>query len=752
MQNLTSEISDHLPSFAFIGKLTKHNHKHVSVKYRTINNHVIQNICQQLYNVDWTRMENIDIDLAVDYLDAQINLSLNSFAPEKTKLIHYKNCLHQAWMTPALLKSSKTKDKLFKHCLSKPRNSPSYIKFVQYRNTYNRLKKAMKNKYYTDLLNVYKYDSRKTWSLLNTLTGRNTCTTKSNIPDSFETINNGTISDPLTISNEFCKYFTEVGKAFAAKIPPPTRPFNEYLPRKYNTNFFMFPTDPDEIRRTILSLKPKNSSGHDSLSSKLLKQIAHSICTPISFIVNKSLETGYVPKAWKLAKVIPIFKSKVKSIMSNYRPISLLPSLSKVLEKIVHHRLYKYCNMHDILYNNQYGFRPKHSTINAVTNFVAHILRSIEKNEYTVSVLLDLSKAFDTIDHDILLKKLEIYGVRGLALEWFRSYLKNRTQFVNYKTMNSTCLSMSCGVPQGSVLGPLLFIIYTNDLPNALTNSKCILFADDTTVFKSSSNINDLIDSVESDLLTLNDWFRANKLSLNITKTNFMIFSPKSVNKHPTITTINLGNQVILRVNCAKFLGIYIDDELQWDTHIDNLSCKLSSGAYAINSTKRILSLHNLKQIYYSLFNSHISYGTLLWGSAYKYKLHKIIVAQKKVIRSVHNAPYNASSSILFKNLNIPKLSDLYNIQLGKMMYLFNKNELPSPLLALFTRNTVIHDHNTRNRQGPYVTKRKTKYISQTFLHQCPKIWSGLTPNIKSAPSLKSFSYRMKEWCISKYI
>ncbi len=292
-----------------------------------------------------------------------------------------------------------------------------------------------------------------------------------------------------------------------------------------------------------------------------------------------------------------------------------------------------------ILYNKQYGFRPNHSTVNAVTNFVADILISNEEKKYTVSVLLDLSKAFDTIDHNILLTKLEYYGIRGIALEWFRSYLSHRTQYVDYKSVNSSSLEISCGVPQGSVLGPLLFIIYTNDLPHSLIHSKCILFADDTTVYSSSPNIKDVVSSVENDLSILHDWFCANKLSLNVNKTNFMIFSPKSANKYPNLTKINLGNQIIERVNCAKFLGIHIDDELQWDKHIQFLSCKLSSGAYAINAVKRILSRYNLKQLYYSLFHSHLSYGILLWGSAYKYRLHKIEVSQKKAIRNIMNAP-----------------------------------------------------------------------------------------------------------------
>lgn len=255
---------------------------------------------------------------------------------------------------------------------------------------------------------------------------------------------------------------------------------------------------------------------------------------------------------------------------------------------------------------------------------------SLEDSMSTLAVFLDLSKAFDTIDHHILLDKLSYYGIRGKALEWFRSYLSDRSQYVNYTNVKSESLDIVCGVPQGSILGPLLFIIYTNDLPFVLSNSKCILFADDTTLYTSAEGMSELRQLMESDLNILSDWFCANKLSLNVQKTNFLIFKSKNCKCHNHPDTLQLGNQIIHRLHSTKFLGIFIDDKLDWTDHIQHVVKKVASGVYALNAAKNILNVASLKTLYYSLVHPYLNYGTMLWGNTYLYKLRRLEVLQKK--------------------------------------------------------------------------------------------------------------------------
>ena len=243
----------------------------------------------------------------------------------------------------------------------------------------------------------------------------------------------------------------------------------------------MIPNTPGDIIAIISSFKSKTSSGHDGVSSKLVKDLKYALSFPLSIIINNSLAVGLVPNMAKLAKIIPIYKAKDKKDISNYRPISLLPVVSNILEKVVHKNLYTFLEKNKDVYASQYGFRKNRSTVNAITELVCHITNAIENKQNTPSVFLDLSKAFDTIDHNILLHKLEFYGVRGLALNWFQSYLTDRKQYVLYNNVQSQTLDITCGVPQGSVLGPLLFLIYVNDIANCLAHSKLISFADDTT-------------------------------------------------------------------------------------------------------------------------------------------------------------------------------------------------------------------------------------------------------------------------------
>ena len=272
----------------------------------------------------------------------------------------------------------------------------------------------------------------------------------------------------------------------------------------------------------------------------------------------------------KIAKVTPVFKGGDSADYSNYRSISVLPCFSTILERLMYNRLYKHLSNSKILYPKQFGFQKGHSTDHALLQLVDQIYESFERNEYTIGVFIDLSKAFDTVDHNILLKKLEIYGISGTHLQWFRNYLSNRKQYIQFDGWQKTNYkTVKCGVPQGSILGPLLFLLYINDLQFASDLLDPIMFADDTNLFYSNKDINTAFLKVNDELQKINEWFISNKLSLNVKKTKYSFFhKPSKKDDIPLVLPkLNINNSEIARTESIKFLGVLLDENLSWKTH-----------------------------------------------------------------------------------------------------------------------------------------------------------------------------------------
>ena len=581
---LISDISDHLPCCLFVARKKKDK---TLVESRKLNDLNIENIKRSLSQTNWNILNSLETDEAYDFFMNTLNKILDENAPKVLLKLGQKYIIREPWMTPGLMKSSKICDRLYKQQIGCNNSDQKRTKYLVYRNKYNSLKRTARINYYSEQIENFKNDSKKLWTIFNKVIGKTK--NKLDLPSKIKDKNSIMISGSINIANEFCDFFSNIGSTLSRKIPAPNVSYHDYMDgvRSENT-FFLSPTDEQEITKIILSLKNKNSSGYDGISNVLLKKLTPEICYPLSIIFNKSILEGKFPKAMKVADVLPVFKSKDKKVCTNYRPISLLPVVSKVLERIIFIRLYHFLQEKNLLYNSQYGFRSKHSTINAVMEFVGKVLNGFENDQYTLSVFLDLSKAFDTIDHNILLNKLDRYGIRGRANNWFESYLSERQQQVKYTDgVRSRLMTVNCGVPQGSVLGPLLFILYTNDIYKSVVNSHCILFADDTTMFSMHKDIDSLIKIITKDMNILIDWFKANKLSLNLGKTNCMLFKPKHSKGRNIV--LNFDSETLSSVSSTKFLGLIIDENLTWSNHIKNVHLKIAKGLYTLRSVKRSL-------------------------------------------------------------------------------------------------------------------------------------------------------------------
>ncbi len=370
---------------------------------------------------------------------------------------------------------------------------------------------------------------------------------------------------------------------------------------------------------------------------------------------------------------------------------------------------------------------------------------TVDQPDFLIVIFLDLSKAFDTLPHETLLKKLENFGIRGKALKWFESYLSNRKMYVNFNGNKSEIVpSGDYGVPQGSVLGPLCFILATNDLALTLKKCKTILFADDTTVYVTHKNLRYLKDSIRHDLSILVDWFRANKLTLNLDKTSFVLFQPQggAFNEEISLMADNIN---ILRERTVKFLGLYLDEHLKFDTHVKHVCSKLAKNVYMLRNVMHIVPKWALRTLYYSYIHSNLMYGLSVWGPlVIKSNLNRVRVLQKKAIRTICHAKFNANTANLCKMTKILLIDDLIELELAKISHRYVHNTLPRPVKNLFQANSYNHEYFTRARNNPRIQQHHSSMFNRSFLNRGPSIWSKLGRHIQNKQKISTFSKTFK--------
>ena len=649
----------------------------------------------------------------VDVYNTQLDATCKLDKPKRSKRTVKAN----PWISPGIIESVKTKHRLYsiwnkckkRKCKVEIRidSSPplcsctacasiaiSYDKYRVHRKILKDVIRQAKCKYYGLKIHNCNGDSKKVWRIINELRGKQ----KREIKPSF-IVDSKKVTDRRKIANEFNKYFASLATKLNEKhiadvitqgLPiTPTPSFYDFLPKSNPSSIFMHNCSNEEVDKIISELKNGKSS---DIPINVVKYSAPVIIPHLVKLYNVSLYEGFFPDELKTGRITPIYKKENAELMENYRPVSTLPVFGKILEKLIYSRFYNFFLSKGVLTDSQFGFRKGHSTSHALNYSIQHIENELRKKNHVVGIFIDLSKAFDTIDHNKLLRKLEHYGIRGNASDLIKSYLSNRKQYVSVLDENSDKLHVVWGVPQGSVLGPLLFILYINDLCN-ITNEhvKFVLFADDTNIFIAANTREVAYSRANQILSSISKYMKCNLLHINAKKSCYMYFSPNKRTTVPNpdeqpelVNYVHIEGKLLSRVSQTKFLGVIIDDQLNWKPHLDSLNRRLKSACGRIYKIKSNLPENLYKEIYHTLFESHLSYSISVWGGVSKSKLQPLFLTQKKCIRII----FGDTEAFLDKFRTCARTRPLESQRLGSEFY------AREPSKPLFILNKLLSIHN----------------------------------------------------------
>lgn len=544
-----------------------------------------------------------------------------------------------------------------------------------------------------------------------------------------------------------------IAQVLAEKISASPSDFKRHLKPSLLGSFGLSSTCPEEVISVSQTIRTTHSKGVDDIDPYIASLSIGSVATPLAEIINCSFSAGEFPQALKIAKVIPIYKKGKRDDLTNYRPISILPYFSKYFEKLMYNRLYEYIVKNNILFPTQHGFQSGHSPYMSLLNMQDKIANAVENNEYSLGVFFDLAKAFDTVNHNILLRKLENYGIRNTQLNWFSSYFEGRLQYVYCRGARSALRTILHGVPQGSNLGPLLFLIYINDLPNVSNSLFFILFADDTNVFFSHKSLDTLFQIVNTELELVAEWFSDNRLTVNLDKTNYILFkSHRKTGSSHGHHKICINSISLSRVSSTRFLGVYVDQHLDWKDHINNISSKVARNVGILARASHFLSQTVKIKLYYALVFPYLAYCNLVWASTYNSRLLRLITLQKRAIRIIAGVPYGSHTKQLFLDLNLLNVPQIRTYQIGEFMFRYDRGLLPPAYNDFFGHVSKVHSHYTRNstKYRRIFARTNTRRFSIRFLGV--SVWEEIPLTIRMSSNVYIFKRKLRTHLVGEIV
>lgn len=621
-------------------------------------------------------LKNCDLSSILKMTDANhaANLFVNILSNALQRFTIYKTLpcrqrISKPWITQGLLRCIRHRDNMHRKVKKRPNDDILIKSYRRYRNFCNYLLKKLKLEYERSEIQKASKNSKQTWKVIKKIS--NTVKTKTPPVDLLKTDPN-----PQTAVNSVNSFFANLGMRLADTISNNMNSLNT------NTNiqssvhprsFVLLNTDEEEVERLILNLKNDCATGWDGISSSFLKHAKDIIIPSLTHIINLCFCSGIFPKPFKISIIHPIHKNGTRDDVNNYRPISILPALSKIIEKLINKRLMNFLEQEGLLSESQYGFRANKSTEQAVSNLTNFIISNLDKKKKCVGIFLDMAKAFDTVSMPLLLQKLERVGIRGTPLELFRDYLTNRSQRVKIDDMISDEETVTYGVPQGSILGPSLFLIFINDLccfnPN---HGRIFTFADDTALLFEGDTWEQARSYAEQGLRDVISWLQINLLTLNFNKSKFIYFS---IIKRNISSVQNMKIQAhsckdapdkdcgcvfLEQVNSIKYLGVIIDEQLTWMPHIESVSSRVRKLIWVFKNLRHVTSSELLKSIYYAICQSIVGYCISVWGGACKTKLLNLERSQRSVLKVMSFKPFRYPTDLLYAECKILSVRQLF--------------------------------------------------------------------------------------------